>query len=245
MGTGTQQRTGALVRAAKVFLLSAIFVSVILLAGVGMVAMVANAWSTETWSRWSNAGQAFGVLTAVVSGLAVVALVVTFWLQLQELKAQRLELCQQRELVSNAQAALQRSAAAHLSAQHSGLIRMAIEDHELAEVWPALQPGLTPTLNRQFLYANLMIQHVWLKHRVKDYTEAELRSTLRYFFGSPVMREYWLAVQGPRARVLVPGTDEFRFDEIAREVFREYEEDSVPVDDHSRSDSREEPETTT
>ena len=69
-----------------------------------------------------------------MSGLAVAALVITFWLQLQELKAQRTELCQQRELLGNAQAALHRSAEADLRALHGNLTKMAIDDEDLAEV---------------------------------------------------------------------------------------------------------------
>lgn len=234
--------TGAVVRAGRILGLSAGFVAVILLAGIGMVALVTAGGSTDTWVRWSNAGQAFGVLTAVLSGLAVAALIVTFWLQLQELKAQRIELCQQRELLSNAESALRRSADTDLRARHSDLTRMAIDDPGLAEVWPVLQPGLSPERTRQYLYANLILEHAWLSYRVSDHSEAEMRNNLRYLFDSPVFRDFWLAVQGPRSTVLVPGTAEFRFDQIAREVFREYETEHAATDPKERLVSIPEPE---
>jgi hypothetical protein len=218
--------TDAVMRAGRVLGLSAGFVAVILLTGVGMVALVTAGGSTETWIRWSNAGQAFGVLTAVLSGLALAALIVTFWLQLQELKAQRIELCQQRELLSNAQTALHRSAEAELRTLHTDLTKMAIDDTDLAEVWPALEAGITPERNRQYLYANLILQHAWLICRVSDYSEAEMRSNLRYLFRSPLFREYFEASQGVREGVLVPGTTEYRFDEVAREVFAESESET-------------------
>jgi hypothetical protein len=107
---------------------------------------------------------------------------------------------------------------------------MAIDDANLAEVWPELQPGVSPERNRQFLYTNLILQYAWLKHRISDYTEAEMRSNLRYLFGSPVIHDYWLASAGPRSRILVPGTDETGFDQIAEEVFREYVDSLATAD---------------
>ena len=193
----------------------------VLAAGLVLVAVVAQTGSTDTWSRWSNAGQAFGVLTAVFSGFALAALVVTFGMQLHELKAQRLELCQQRELLGQAQSALQRSAEADLRTLHANLMKMAMDDTDLAEVWPALQPGLRPRRNRQYLYANLIVQHLWLNVQIGQLTPAEMGNQLRHVFGSPLMREYWAATQASRTQLHVPGTPEFAFNEIADEIFLE------------------------
>jgi hypothetical protein len=197
-------------------------VGAVLTAGLALVAVVAQAGSTDTWSRWSNAGQAFGVLTAVFSGFALAALVITFWMQLQELKAQRMELCQQRELLGQARAALHRSAEADLAALHHSLIKMAMDDGDLAKIWPPLGTGLAARSNRQYLYANLIIQHHWLRFQISDYTEAELRSVLRYLFSSPLMREFWRSTERSRATFLLPGTQEFLFHDVAADVFREW-----------------------
>jgi hypothetical protein len=97
-------------------------------------------------------------------------------------------------------------AEADLRALHTNLMKMAMDDNDLAEVWPALRPGLRPRRNRQYLYANLIVQHAWLNIRIHEYTEAEMRNNLRYLFDSPVMREYWAATHAHRARLLVPGT---------------------------------------
>jgi hypothetical protein len=196
-------------------------VGIVLGSGLVLVAVVTQAGSTDTWNRWSSAGQAFGVLTAVFSGFALAALVITFWMQLQELKAQRTELCQQRELLAQAQTALHRSAEADIRALHTDLMKMAIDDNDLADVWPPLQSGLLPRRNRQYLYANLVIQHAWLNIQIRDYSEAEMRNNLRHLFASPLIREYWADTQARRERLLVPGTPEFAFNEIADEVFRE------------------------
>jgi hypothetical protein len=90
-----------------------------------------------------------------------------------------------------------------------------------AQAWPQLQPDLRPRRNRQYLYANLIVQYAWLNVQIGDYTEAEMRNNLRYLFDSPLMQEYWAATQANRARFLVPGTPEFAFNEVANEVFLE------------------------
>ena len=210
------------IRVLKWTAVSVLSVAGVLLSGLGLVALVARGGSSDTWGRWSNAGQAFGVLTAVFSGFALAALVITFWMQLQELKAQRMELCQQRETVSQAQAALHRSAEAGLSALHGNLMKLAIDDDDLAAVWPKLQPDLSARRNRQYLYANLIVHHEWLRFRISDYTEAELRKVLQYLFTSPLICEFWKCVEGTRASLLVPDTPEFLFDQVAAQVFREY-----------------------
>src|SRR5437868_4112766 len=53
-------------------------VGVVLVVGLVLVALVAQTGSADTLNRWSSAGQAFGVLTAVFSGFALAALVITF-----------------------------------------------------------------------------------------------------------------------------------------------------------------------
>src|SRR2546423_8092597 len=116
-------------------------VATVLIAGLSLVAMVARGGTTDTWNRWSAAGQAFGVLTAVFSGFALAALVITFLMQLQELKAQRTELCQQRELLRQARVALHRSAEAEIRTLHTDLMRLAMDDDDLADVWPSLVAG--------------------------------------------------------------------------------------------------------
>ena len=210
-------------RGAAIMAASILFVGVILLTGVGMVSFVAQKAPADAWSRWSNAGQAFGVLTAVFSGFAVAALVITFWMQLQELKAQRLELRQQRELLGHAQSALYNTAQTGFRTLHVDLIKMAIANPDLAAVWPPLQADLSHERNNQYLYANLLIQQNWLMLRSGEYTKAEMRENLRYLFRSPLIREYWQVTAGSRNRILVPATDEYDWNRMADEICREHE----------------------
>jgi Family of unknown function (DUF6082) len=197
-------------------------VALVLTTGVALAALVARAGNADMWSRFSNAGQAFGVLTAVLSGFALAALVITFWMQLQELQAQRTELCAQRELLSQAKAALHRSAAAEIRSLHNSLLKMAMDDDDLAAVWPTLRPGLSPTQNRQFLYANLILQHNRLYYEISDWSEPEMRNNIRYLFTNPVMRDYWRTTRTRRADILVPESGETLFDQIAEQIFQEH-----------------------
>jgi hypothetical protein len=226
MNSESNHSNGRLARArstVKWFTVSLILVTAILTAGLAIVALLSQHGSTAMWIRWSNIGQAFGALNSVVAGFALVALVVTFLAQLQEFRAQRAELAVQRESLRLAQSDLHRGTEAELRKLHVDLLKMAMNDSQLAAVWPALKPGLSRERNRQYLYANLILQHAWLMVRISDYTEAEMQSNLRYLFTSPLMREYWQASARNRSAILVSGTDEYRFAEVADEICAEYQ----------------------
>jgi multisubunit Na+/H+ antiporter MnhC subunit len=226
MKTGTRKTRPFLVsllRGAALTAVSIVFIGIVLLTGVGMVAVVARNGTSDAWGRWSSVGQAFGVLTAVISGFAVAALVVTFWMQLRELKAQRLELAQQRELLSEAKSALHKTAETGFRTVHIDLIKLAMADPTLAAVWPPLKPGLSEERTTQYLYANLLIQQTWHMLRSGAYTEAEMQGNLRYLFRNPLIREYWRISAESRSTVLVPDTAEFAWNRIADEICIEYE----------------------
>jgi hypothetical protein len=196
---------------------------VILLLGFGAVVLLQTTDSPEGWSARANVGDSFGVINALVSGLALAGLIVTLWLQSRELALQRTELAMQRDSLDQSRMELYRSAEASLRMLHVDLIRMSIDDQSLAAVWPPLQPGAPHEKERQYLYANLIYQYIWLSLRISDYSDEEVQNRLRYMFTSPLMREYWRAAS--RARMsLVPGTPEFDFAEAANRICGEYED---------------------
>lgn len=195
--------------------LSALFV------GVGVVAMLASTASDTTWSLWGSVGESFGALNTVFSGLALAALVVTFWLQFKELRSQRAELALQRESLIRSHSELHRAAEANIRHLHVDLIRMAIDDPALAEVWPLARSGLTPEQLRQYMYANLILQHIRLGARIG--TTEGLEKEIRRVFASPIVRLFWMDTAAGRADLLVPGTDEHHFWHLATAVCNEYE----------------------
>jgi len=118
---------------------------------------------------------------------------------------------------------LRRSAEANVRMLHLRLIGMAIDDQSLATVWPSSSPEVSPERHRQYLYANLIIQHARVQRTIGDYSDEEAVSNLRYLFTSPVIREFWRSTEDSRRRLLVPGTAEFSFDERADAICRDYE----------------------
>jgi hypothetical protein len=187
-----------------------------LLAGVGVAAMLGRRGTAQDWSKWSDVGQTFGVLSSVISGLALAALVVTARAQFREMQANRIELEQQRQ-------ALARTAEANLRMVHLEILRMSIDDPDLAEVWPRFETSPSVAENRQFLYANIIFQFHWMSLRVGGYTDDEIMRSVGYLFRSPIMRDYWRAAAPSRAAALEPDSAEEIFARRLDELCSIYE----------------------
>ncbi|MET8152664.1 DUF6082 family protein [Actinoplanes sp. NPDC049668] len=183
-----------------------------LLVGVGVAAVLGEQGAAADWGRWSDVGQTFGVLSSIISGLALVAVVVTARVQFRE---------------------LQRSAAAELSMLHLEILKMSINDPQLAGVWPAFRPGLPEEKNRQFLYANIIYQFHWTSLKLNKATDEEVLGSMRYLFTSPIMREYWAVAERARTS-LEPGSPEHTFTKKLDELCRDYET-AVAADHRYRS----------
>jgi hypothetical protein len=199
-------------------LIALVLAGAIAAAGVFAVEAVGGLESPATWSRWADVGNAFGVLGALLSGLAFVALIVTLWIQFRELRYQRMELRLQRDAIERSSGELRRSADAGVRMLHFELMRMSIDNEELAAVWPAVLPSVDPRRNRQHLYANLVFQHMSLSMQVAQYTDSQVRQALGYLFASEIMRDYWRTSKSARARTQVPGNDHWRIAQIGDEV---------------------------
>ncbi|WP_433720492.1 DUF6082 family protein [Actinoplanes sp. CA-051413] len=196
--------------------------SVTVLAGVGLAALLGRQGDATFWNNLSNVGQAFGVLSSIISGLALAYLVVTSRVQFRELRASRDDLERQHQLLLRSNAELQRTAEAGRGQLHLDILKLAIDDPQLAEVWPPFQPGLTTKQNRQYLYANIIYQFQQTWMRVGGHSDEEVLDTMRYLFTSPIIRDYWRA--SARARMsLTPGSDEHRLAQKVDELWHEYE----------------------
>ena len=189
---------------------------VVPVAGAGLIALLAA--TGAVWVGVGRVGETVSVISAIVSIVTLVA----FLAQLREIRQQRSELQAQQAALERMRAELNRGAEASLRMLHFELLRLSINDPQLAEVWPPFEPGLSQERNRQFLYANLIIQHFWLSLRLGGYTESQLQNALRNLFISPLMRDYWRASAKIRT-ALVPGTPEFTFNELVDGICQEYE----------------------
>lgn len=203
------------------------FTTLILVVGIVIDLVMAAVLPAKTWQDWSNVGQAFEAVAAVFAAFGFAALVVTFLMQFKELQLQRQELALQRHEMSQTQAELHRSAEADLRRLHVELMRMAIDDEGLAEVWP--DPERYPhDVRRQLWYANLVYQHQRLAMELGQYDKVTISSVLRRMFDNPIMRRYWEAGAETRAALLTPGTKEHLFAQMADAIFRE--QDGEPPD---------------
>jgi len=186
-----------------------------LLAGVGVAAVLARQGASEEWRTWSDVGQTFGVLSSIISSLALLAVVLTA-------RQNRAELERQRQFLTHNHAELRRTSHASLGMLHQGLVKMSIDDKDLAEVWPAFDPDLPSTINRQFLYANLIYSFQLTALQSENHTEASIIESMRYLFSNPIMRAYWHAAESAREQ-LDPESAEFAFSRRVDKICAEYE----------------------
>lgn len=201
----------------------------ILVFGVAIDIIMAAALPSTTWQNWSYVGQAFEAVASVFAAFGFAALVITFLMQFKELQLQRQELALQRHAMSQTQAELHRSAEADLRRLHVELLRMAINDEGLAEVWP--DPDAHPhEVRRQFWYANLVYQHQRLAVELSDLSEDSIALILRRLFRNPIMRAYWKVAAEARSADFMPGTKEWRFAQMTDAICREYDGDDEPPD---------------
>lgn len=213
-------RRGMSVRTGPVVILGLIVA--IILVSLGMSALIEAIFGTGRADDLGQTGQLFESVGAVFSGLAFIALVTTFLLQLEELKLQRQELENQRYEMSRTQQELHRSAQADLRRLHFELLRMAIYDEELGKVMPDPDPETVPhATRRQLWYANLLYQHSRLAMERDTAGVETTQAMVRNLFKNAIMREYWHTSAQVRAATLIPGTEEWEFAQMADEIFSE------------------------
>ncbi|WP_157408259.1 DUF6082 family protein [Actinoplanes sp. N902-109] len=190
-------------------------VATTLLAGVGLAAALGRQGGTNEWQRWSDVGQTFGVLSSIVSSLALLAVVITA-------RQNKAEFERQRQFLIHNHVELRRTSHANLGMLHQQLIKMSMDDEELAKVWPAFDPGLSAATNRQYLYANLIYSFQLRALQSENHSDASIIESMRYLFSNPIMRNYWNAAEGARHQ-LDPQSTEFAFAQRVDKICAEYE----------------------
>ncbi|MEV6349842.1 DUF6082 family protein [Actinoplanes sp. NPDC051851] len=151
----------------------------------------------RTLSRWSQVGQALQPVGVFFSGVAFIGIAVTLFLQGRDLQNQREELAMTRE-------EQQRSGEIALRQLHTDLVKMAITDPELREVWPPMAPGVAET--KKDHYCNLILNLQKVAYEAHTIELAELRGALDYLMGSADMYAFWRRARA--ARGVVTGGDE-------------------------------------
>ena len=203
---------------------------------VGVTAVLAVILDPSLGARMGNLGQIFESVNAAFSGLAFIALVVTFRLQYDELKLQRAELQNQHQAMDKSQGALRRSAEADIRALHMQLIKMSMDDEDLAAVWPQYVGPISPVRSKQNKYANLIIQHHRMLYELDHNSAEDIRGAIRYLFTSSLMRNYWKGRMVARRVMDIAEPAELEFDAIVDAVYLETEPPEPPKPPRTRHD---------
>jgi Family of unknown function (DUF6082) len=191
------------------------------LISLGITAALASALGQSRATSMGNVGQIFESVNATFSGLGFIALVVTFRVQYEELRLERQELMKQHAAMDKSQRALVRSAETDIRMCHMELMRMSMEDEDLATVWPEVKAGQSPTRIKQFTYANLIVQHQRLMRTAGVYTDADVIAFFRYLFTSPVIRDFWEARAVARQVITPEASAEWEFEQLVDVAYRE------------------------
>jgi hypothetical protein len=195
-------------RILKVTLFALLVTAFIVAVGILLVVAVGGQGDPQTWARWGNVGQTFEAVNSVVSALAIGGILISWVLQSHQMQIAR--------------QTLQRGVDAEIRNQHVVLTQMAINDPDLAAVWPTIG-GNDQTTQRQYQYANLLIQHVWLQYTAGIATRDEMVSNLRFLFASPKIRAFWEGTTKSRQSIYVEGSLELDLASFANQILAEYQ----------------------
>jgi hypothetical protein len=185
-------------------------------ASVAVPVILLSHLDDATLARWSAIGQAVEPVGVFFSGVAFVGIALTLFLQSRELRNQREELAITRE-------EQQRNSEVALRQLHTDLIKMAINDRALREVWPPLSPGVTET--KKDHYCNLILNLQKVAYESHTIELAELRGALRYLMASRDMYRFWRKARNARGEITTGDEAE---DFFTAEVDRAFDEAAPP-----------------
>jgi uncharacterized membrane protein len=204
------------VRIGLVALIAAGMILVAGLIGAASVGIASVFTGAGTPTGWDQINAAFGVVNSVFSALALIVVAATLWVQY---RMQRLELKEQRRGTEKTAEAAQNTAEAELRARHVELLKMAIDDRALADVWPPFGDGVSRKRARQYLYANLVLQHQALALRAARRDPEYVRRVVTYCFASPIIREFWGRTKVARRQIAATHEHVQLFEQICDEVY--------------------------
>jgi hypothetical protein len=188
---------------------------------VGITAALALVLVPALQQKMGPIGQIFESVNAAFSGLGFVALVITFRLQYDEFRLQRKELENQHSAMDKSQGQLRRSAECDIREHHVTLIKMAMDDEDLAEVWPEYNVGLSAKVRKQHKYANLIIQHQRMLYELGVYESTDAKTMLHYLMTSPVIRGFWETCMVARQVIVNNGSLEWAFNRLIDAAYNE------------------------
>lgn len=221
MNARSETRRSAYARVGFVTLCALGLVLVAALIGIASVGLAAVFSGAGRPTGWDQINEAFGVINSVFSALALIVVGLTLWVQYRELKMQRAELHEQRLTAVESNRALHQTAEASFRELHVKLLKMAIDDPSLAEVWPSYGADVSAKRSRQYLYANLILQHQAFAIRFANRDVEYIRETVRFCFSSPVVQEFWARTMADRETIVPTDPQVAAFERMCDEVYAE------------------------
>lgn len=194
-------------------LLAVIVVASIALSGWMNNSVVSFSGGMSRAKDLGTVGQYFDAGSAVFSGIALLLVIGTTVMQ-------RRELAMQRDALGKSHWELHRSAETELRRLHMDLIKMAIDDPSLAEVWGEYDEAIPAERVRQYLYANLIFSHLFLNSELEVIDAADITGYVSSVARSRVFQDYWAASATSRAALNVESA-EYRFGQLVDSVMRE------------------------
>jgi hypothetical protein len=195
MGSGTRRRRWvgyAVIAGAVVLFLVAILAFPFYLPGA----------AGRDWQTLSNVGQAYGVISAVLSGLALCGVVASVTLQWRQAVWARTTSARER---------------------HFELMKLMLEDPDLSHL---LRPGETGQEHRRKLVNNLWASHWLLLWDVGEVDAQFLRAAFANLFTDAAARDWWRETGPSWVARRTRRHDEFL--EIAWNAFRDADQEKIP-----------------
>ncbi|PKV85898.1 DUF6082 family protein [Streptomyces sp. TLI_146] len=174
----------------------------------------------------SNAGQALGAASAVSSTAVLIYMAGAIRVQMREvefhrdaLRTQQESLQEQCEVSGLTNGELHRTSEALMRGIHISILKMAVDDPELAVTWPLYSSGGSELEHKQYLYMNQVLSMHFLFYETA-YTAAHVEASLQYLFTNPLWREFWESLRVARSREIPPDTVEAAFSEMVERAYQ-------------------------
>lgn len=131
---------------------------------------VNSKYTRNEWEIFSFIGQSYGAASTILSGLALLSVGFSIFLQVSDARKNREQ---------------------GMRMLHLELLRMSLESPQYLECWGAFSSSSSPDVRRQHIYTNLIVSHWQTAFEVGYLNEAELRVMSKRFFAGEVGREFW------------------------------------------------------
>jgi hypothetical protein len=222
---GGNEPSGSRIGSAMIWMMAAFagFLTLVaaVVVGLGKLMLVLADPSSDDSTHGSST---FLAASAAIAALTLAALLTTLVYQQRKSTVREVVLGRQTEELNRAFQQLQRSAEADLRSLHVELMKIGIDNPELAPVWAGLE-NVSPERSREIIYCNLIFSHYLLMYRLDADRVAEIRGFLRIQMHSRVFREYWAATRVHRDLLDAEG-DERRFAAVVDAALSEFERGS-------------------